>query len=715
MFGYENPEDLIGLDIIDTMVAPSEGDRVRSIYYSRLEGQAEPERYEMQGVCKNGETIWLEVFGSLTQWEGIQGGQGVLIDITERKRAEEKLSASEENYRLLFSNMRSGFAVHEIVVDENHKPVDYIFLEVNDAFESLTGLKRADLIGRKATEVLPGIQNDPADWVAKYGIVALTGEEIRFEQYAEPLKKWFSVYAFRQRAKQFAVIFEDITDRKKAEEAVEESEAKYRQVVETALDAIFITDIQGYFVDVNPMACKMTGYQRDELIGLRFLEMTGTDEIEKNRVGFEQLGSKGSLFIEFQRAKRKDGTFFPAELNAVTMADGRVLGILRDTSERKQLEAQLQQAQKMESVGTLAGGIAHNFNNLLQVIMGNTSRLLSETEPSHPHHKILTTINSRVEKGSELTSQLLDFARGGMYQVKPTNLSMLLLRTSYLFGSAHGGISIHKELETELWLSRVDQKQIEQVLLNLFVNSQEAMPHGGELFVKSENVTLDETFSKIYEVMPGRYVKMSVRDTGTGMDQETLGRIFEPFFTTKEMATGSGLGLASAYGIIKNHGGIISVDSEVGKGTTFDIYLPATDERIVGNKVETKEELEGAGTILFVDDDEDLIDLGRGVLKMLGYEVLSAGSGKEALEVYEKNRGGVVLVILDMIMPGMGGGETFDRLRELNPNVKVLLSSGYSLEGEATEIMARGCDGFIQKPFDPDALSEQIHKILDQE
>ncbi|MEE8396783.1 MAG: response regulator, partial [bacterium] len=233
--------------------------------------------------------------------------------------------------------------------------------------------------------------------------------------------------------------------------------------------------------------------------------------------------------------------------------------------------------------------------------------------------------------------------------------------------------------------------------------------------VQSENVTVGDGFAKLHQAIPGRYVKVSVQDTGAGMDQETLARIFEPFYTTKEGGTGSGLGLASTYGIVKNHEGIITVDSEVGKGTTFAIYLPAGDkevEKIL--EVFEVEERRGTGTILFVDDEEGLISSGRRGLRMLGFDALVASSGAEAIEVYGRNSGKIDLVILDLTMPGVGGGEVFDKLKELNPKVKVLLSSGHGIDGQAEEIMDRGCDGFIQKPFDLDALSEKIHEVLDR-
>jgi len=241
------------------------------------------------------------------------------------------------------------------------------------------------------------------------------------------------------------------------------------------------------------------------------------------------------------------------------------------------------------------------------------------------------------------------------------------------------------------------------------------MHDGGELYLQTENVTLDEVYVKPFEIEPGRYVKISVTDTGVGMDEDTQQRIFDPFFTTKEMGRGTGLGLASAYGIIKNHGGFINVYSEKGEGTTFNIYLPASEKEIIEEKKLSKDVLRGSETVLLVDDENMIIDVGEQLLEKMGYMVLIARNGKEAIDTYEKNKDEIDIVILDMIMPDMSGGDTFDRMKEIKSGMKVLLSSGYSVNEQATEILERGCDGFIQKPFNMKQLSRKLREILDKE
>ena len=381
----------------------------------------------------------------------------------------------------------------------------------------------------------------------------------------------------------------------------------------------------------------------------------------------------------------------------------------RADEEKKKLEAQLYQAQKMEAIGTLAGGIAHDLNNILMGIMGNISLALLDVDPIRPHYKNLKNIEQQSQSAAELTRQLLNFARGGKYKVKPTDLNELIKTGSEIFGRTKKEIKIYTKYQEKIWPVEADCGQIEQVLLNLCVNAWQAMPGGGELYLETENVTLHDT----YHIEPGRYVKISVTDTGVGMDEATRQRIFEPFFTTKEMGRGTGLGLASVYGIIKNHGGHINVYSEKGEGTTFTIYLPASESEVSGQKSEISKDVRyGHETILFVDDEDMVIDVGEEILKRLGYKVLPAGSGKKAIDIYKANKDKIDLVILDMIMPDMGGGETCDRIKEINPDIKVLLSSGYSINGEASKILERRCDGFIQKPFGMQELSAKIKETL---
>jgi CheY-like chemotaxis protein len=367
-------------------------------------------------------------------------------------------------------------------------------------------------------------------------------------------------------------------------------------------------------------------------------------------------------------------------------------------------------------VGTLASGVAHDFNNLLMGIQGRVSLMMMKTDPAHPHFEHLQIIEELIKSASDLTKQLLGFARGGKYEVQATDLNTLISNQSNLFGRTRKEITISEYFESPLWLVDVDHGQIEQVMLNLFVNSWHAMPEGGSIYIHTENTIMEENYTNQYKVKPGRYVKVSVTDTGEGMDKETQERIFEPFFTTKAMGRGTGLGLASVYGIIKNHNGFINVYSEKGKGTTFNIYLPASGVEVAAS-IETKPDkiVKGSETILLIDDEEYIIDIGKKILEELGYKVLITTDGKEAVDIYKKDMENIDIVILDMIMPGIGGGMIYSSLKEHNNDVKVLLSSGYPINGQVGKIMTSGCNGFIQKPFDIMKLSHKIREILDNQ
>lgn len=514
--------------------------------------------------------------------------------------------------------------------------------------------------------------------------------------------------------------------RKAADDALREGEEKYRTILESIEEGCFETDINSNLTFFSNPFLIILGYSRDELLGVNTAKYTSPDTAAKMKRITERLRETGKPEnVTDYDVIRKDGSNVSLELSVSLRKDQDGLptgyrGVLRDVSERKQteeekhkLENQLQQASKMESIGTLAGGIAHDFNNILMGIQGNASLMLLKIESDHPNYEKIKNIEKYVQNGTELTKQLLGFARRGKYLIKATDLNEIIEKSSSLFARTKKEIRVHTELSEDLWSAEVDRGQIEQVLLNLYVNAWQAMSTGGDLYLQTENIILDRSYLKPYKVEPGRYVKISVSDTGVGIDKETQERIFEPFFTTKEMGRGTGLGLASVYGIIKSHGGYINVYSEKEKGTVFTIYLPAS-EKIALKEIESGPAaiIKGSGTILLIDDEEMILDVGIELLEELGYTVKSAMSGPEAIDVFKGERGKIDLIIMDMIMPGMGGGETFDRLKEIDPDIKVLLSSGYSINGQATKILRRGCDGFIQKPFNMNQLAEKVQRIL---
>lgn len=519
----------------------------------------------------------------------------------------------------------------------------------------------------------------------------------------------------------------DITERKQALEALKESEEKFRLISEQSLLAIGILQ-DGHVKYANEMYSRMTGYSLEEIYGWEPYGYAGT--VYKDDLPFvmeqsrkKQMGDTDVQSHYRMRGFTKSGTIVwwdhysktisyhgkPADLFALI----DVTESVQSEKERKALEKQLQNAQKMEAIGTLAGGIAHDFNNLLAAIQGRVSLMLMDQDTVFANRVHLKEIDTYINSATELTRQLLAFAKGGKYEVKATNLNELIQNQNRMFGRTRKEISIHGTYERNLWPVEVNQGQIEQVILNLYVNAWQAMHDGGEIYVETQNVEFNGDCTQPHRAEPGKYVTLSVTDTGVGMAQEIQEKIFDPFFTTKEMGRGTGLGLASTYGIVKNHGGSIEVESQKGHGSTFTVYLPASQKEIVPEKKPTEDLLRGSETILFVDDEDILTEFAADLLGGLGYTVLIAGSGKEALEVYQKNWDRIDMVLLDMIMPGMSGGETYDNLKSLNPDIKALLSSGYSIDGQAVAILDRGCNGFIQKPFKIKQLSQKLREILD--
>jgi two-component system, cell cycle sensor histidine kinase and response regulator CckA len=511
------------------------------------------------------------------------------------------------------------------------------------------------------------------------------------------------------------------------------SEERHRYLIQNSPDIIYTLDENGCFTLVSHAAETLLGYKNGCLIGRHYSTIVYENDQEKakgvfnNRRTGERAASGFVLRLmfaqDFQRRKEHETDYLTVELKANGMYEkiGKGLGnryvgtygVARDISERLRLDSKLNHAQKMEAVGTLAGGIAHDFNNLLMGVQGYASIMALELGCDHPFIEKITSIEQYVQRGAELTKQLLGFARRGKYDIQPVNLNKLVRGVATMFGRTRKEITIFEHYDQNLWTVEVDPGQIEQVLLNLFLNASHAMPGGGNLVLESKNIILEESFSLPFDVEPGEYVMISVADNGIGMDEEIQRRIFEPFFTTNEMGSGTGLGLASAYGIIKNHNGIIEVKSQKGEGASFRFYLPASYKRVKDEEIEENIQiLRDPGTILIVDDEDMIVEVGGEILKALGYEVIVAKSGDEAIQIYKQKQTEVDIVMLDMIMPGMGGGETFDRLKEIDPHVKVLLCSGYSVDGKATDILNRGCNQFIQKPFNIKELSLKLQELL---
>jgi two-component system cell cycle sensor histidine kinase/response regulator CckA len=634
-------------------------------------------------------------------------------EVVAHKQAEEALRESERRYRHLTESLLD--TVYEF--DRKGR-----FTYVNEAGthmfgyskeEILNGLRVQDTMAEEVRDLSQKVISEIFKGNTTAGertFLRKDGTQFMGQIHSGPIYEGNDVVGVRG-------VLRDITEQKQAEEALRESELKFRGLFDLSPQAIAVTEVEtGRLIDVNDTFCKVTKHDKEEVLGRTTTELGFYSKEDRDRF-IGKLQPKGEIYGLEMDFKAKDDSI----INSVMFAKyiqlkGKtfIITTFLDMTERKRLEAQLQQAHKMEAIGTLAGGIAHDFNNLLMGILGSTSLMLFNITSKHPHYESLKNVEQHVQSGAKLTKQLLGIARGGMYEAKPTDLNRLLEKTSEMFSRTSKDIKVYTKYQTDIWPVEVDQNQIEQVLLNLYVNAWQAMPNGGDLYLQSENVFLDEEHVRLLSLKSGKCVRLTIADTGVGMDEVTIQRIFDPFFTTKEIGRGTGLGLASVYGIIKNHDGIIDVFSKKGEGATFTIYLPASDKQIIEEKEMPREVLKGVEMVLLVDDEDSIVDVGEEILHMMGYQVLSARSGKEALELYQKSQATIDIVVLDMIMPEMGGEKTYDKLKEINPKVKVLLSSGYSIDGKAKEILEKGCDGFIQKPFTIEELSQKIREVLDK-
>ncbi len=751
-FGASSAEELMGKPMSE-IISPDEWDRA-SLRIEQLEQGKEALSFQEKYLRLDGTEMELETDALPLFCHGQPISLWVARDGSQATAAAAALEKSEERSRAFFETTGSG----TIIIEE-----DMSVSSVNSEFERLSGFAKEEVEGKKRwTEFfLPEdreklkeyhqLRNTNPDWAPRssearfldkkgkaldllvtIGTIPGTKRSVASFLDVTPLKR--AEETVRRLANENAIIsdisriisstlnIEEVYERfaqevkkliRGAEEALRASEEKYRTLVENATEAIFVVQDEKIKFP-NRRTLSLWGYSAEELSAMSLAQLLHPEDrkslLEEKEAPEEISGIQG------YRCLNKQGEEVWVQINSVPISwEGKpaTLNFLRDVTREKKLEAQFQTAQKMEAIGTLAGGIAHDFNNLLMVIQGYISLILSDTDPQHPHFDNIKKIEDQVKNGAHLSGQLLAFARKGKYEVKPVNLNHIIHHSSCMFERTQKEIKIFRRFEENLWAVEVDQTQIEQVLLNLYVNAWQAMPEGGDIYIETQNVTLGPDYIKPFSLQLGHYVRISVTDTGIGMDKKVQERIFEPFFTTKEMGRGTGLGLASVYGIVKNHGGFINIYSEVGHGSTFKIYLPACDKAVPEEKKTAPEIVGGRGTILLVDDETAILEILEKTLILTGYKVITAQSGKEALEIYREKQDRIDLVLLDMIMPGMSGGKVFDLLRELNPAVKVILSSGYSIGGEASKIMARGCNGFIQKPYHISELSQKIKEVLD--
>ena len=528
--------------------------------------------------------------------------------------------------------------------------------------------------------------------------------------------------------------------------ALAASMERHRRLLEGAYDAILTADPEsGRLLEVNNMFCCMFGYVREEAGSLTLRDLHPEEERERLLEAYGSASAKGQRSFHDLPCVRRNGERFLADVRGGPISIGNrtvTEWILRDTTDRRTLEDQLRQAQKMESVGTLAGGIAHDFNNLLTGILGYTRLVKIRLQAEDPNRKKLELIEKSAMRAAELTAQLLTFSRRAASRRAPVNLNDLV---AHVIAAVKPGLAPAVELVFEPardpWTAAVDAGQAEQILLRLYANARDAMPEGGRLTIATGNRALTAVEAQgNLEARAGRFVTLTVRDTGRGIDSRILSRIFEPFFTTKEMGQGAGLGLSIVHGAVKGHDGWIEVGSEPGRGSVFVVHFPVWDEEQAAARVAAEspaallERLAGVTqlvaapgrasppvrrspprTVLAVDDESTVLALARDILEMHGYRVLTARNGEEALRVFRDHTGEIDLVLLDLTMPVMGGRDCFRHLKKIDPRVRVLVSSGFSAEGTASELMDEGALAYVQKPYDVDALARIVRQAIEQD
>ena len=634
-------------------------------------------------------------------------------EIARRQQAETELIRSRQDWEDIFQSIGHP----TIIMDLEHGIV-----AANKAAIEVSGKSLDELLDNKCYDLFHKSAEPPQGCPMEALLESGSRESVEMEM--EALGGYYLVSCTPVLDEEGAIrkvihIATDITERKKSEEALRESETRYRALFSQSMDGIYVTSREGILLDANQAFLDILGYKRDDIVqgDIRIVYANPSDRDRFVRT-IEASGSVKDYPLSF---KRKDGKEVECLLtSSVRWAeDGAIVGyqgILRDITEQASLQKQLLQAQKMEAVGTLAGGVAHDFNNVLQVALGYTELMLGYEGLPQRVRADLKKINDSSRQGAELVQRLLTFSRKAEFKPQPLDLNRRITGLAEILER-----TIPKMIEIQLLLSEdlatinADKTQIDQVLMNLAVNARDAMPDGGKLIFETTNILLDEEYAGTHlDAKPGHHVLLMITDTGSGIDKETLEHIFEPFYTTKSVGEGTGLGLAVVHGIVKQHGGHIRCYSEPGHGTTFKIYIPAV---ISGEEREEttfrKTTRGGSETILLVDDEELIRDIGSKTLTRAGYKVFVASNGKEALELYQAHSDEIALVLLDLIMPEMGGEQCLKGLLSLNPSVKVVIASGYSASGPTKDALADGAKGFVNKPYDVRQALEVIREVLD--
>jgi len=751
MFGYSVAETLGRL--IDELIFPADR-AAEAQWIAQCLQRGEPLTLETQRRCKDGTLLDVCVSSAPLIIEGkTVAFYAIYRDISERKRAEALSSAL---YRIAekasaAQDLQQFFAAIHGIVDELMCARNFS-IGIHDQESEL--LSFPYFVDEQESAPPPGkLALGLVEYVLRSGEPFLCTPELaqqlqqrgEVELAVQPPPQWLGVplkvnnrilgalvlksysknIRFRERDKDVLTLISQqlaaAIDRKRNEQALRRSEVRYRSLVQTAVYGIYRSSLEGRFLDVNPALIGMLGYNDAlEVLALDPQKDVFVDPAEYNRLvdEFRRTGRMDGFEV---RWKRKDGVIITVRISGRAVAGGDepsdvLEAIAEDITERRVLEDQFRQSQKMEAVGRLAGGIAHDFNNLLTVISGYTEVLLYHLSLGHPLHAKAEAIQQASDRATTLTRQLLAFSRKQLLELKVIDVNAIVADMERLLRPLIGeDIELTTSLAPAIGCTRADAGQLEQVIMNLVVNAKDAMPNGGKICIRTASVTLDDSYRPENTfIKHGPYVMISVSDTGQGMDRETQARIFEPFFTTKEKGKGTGLGLSTVYGIIKQSGGYVFVQSEVGRGTVFTIYFPRVDEpsEAHGAAPVTHAAAGGSETILLVEDEDSVRQLVRETLESRGYRVLEARNGQDALTLAASHSDLIHLIITDIVMPGLSGHELVQQLLPARPAIKVLYLSGYAQDAFATPAAAEAQKTFLQKPFTLQSLSRKVREIL---
>jgi len=696
--------------------APSERETLLTQYRRAVRDGGLESQQEVQVELWNGKRLWVEHSNSPVQLPGQPlRVLSVFRDVGPRKETEAALRRGIERYRSLFEAHPHPMWVYD--------QESLAIVAVNDAAVEHYGWTREEFLRMTLRDLRPPEEVPQLVEYLKQQVPGIRRgihwrhrkkDGTRIEVLVDSHEIEFGDRPAR------VVMATDITQHVQAEEALRGSEAKYRSLVENLEQSVFLKDRDLSFVAVNQPFCRSVSKTEAEIVGRTDYDLYPRRLAEKYRADDHRVLEQGQR-VEVEEQSLIAGQPRTVRIVKTPVKDDRgtivgVLGIFWDVTDQRALESQLRQAQKMEAVGQLAGGVAHDFNNLLTVILGNLSLVLSRWPPGEEGREMLVAASKGGQRAADLVRQLLGFSRRSVLRAQSLDLTAQVAETvAMLKRTIDPRIAVEVLSETDLWPVHADPGQINQVLMNLCLNSRDAMPDGGRLTLETTNVVIDEGLTRfIADAQPGDYVRLRVRDTGHGIPPEVRSRIFDPFFTTKERGKGTGLGLAMVFGIVKQHQGWIECRSETGRGTTFDVFLPRSQAAPTqAVSVSRPMPQRGTETILLVDDEAMIRQLGSQILRQQGYQVLVAENGWQALTVYQRERGRIDLVILDLTMPQVSGQDTLRHLRKLDPHVRVLYSSGYSAD-KVTESEAEGVLGFLSKPYSPREMAEQVREVLDR-